>query len=225
VFAAKFDGIITASRDKRLPISAFDMKVNDVCKPCNEGWLEQKVETPAENAIIRLMNGLPLFINNANAKIYLCGSKTAAVRALIDPGHRAIPPEHYNAIRIDLVPPPGTLVWLANIQYCSDMLTRHLRVALKDDDQLALVTHVTTFLLGNLGLYVMGASNPAQSEEVFHESQRRLAMAGALKIWPNAVSTVGPAPRNVISLPLADQLSNYFPPNGVGLEGESWLLK
>ncbi len=206
------DGSIE-SRDFLIPSSPFDMTVNEVCKSCNEGWLVKKVEDPAEQALVHLMLGRPLLLGmlekNTAKAIALWSSKTAAVRALVDKGQRAIPPEHYEIILHTLEPPPGTSVWLANIECCSDTFTRHFRFFVQLDFNLAATAHFSTFLLGHLGIFVVGISEPSLAT-VFKETGAKLDAHNALRIWPEPQSAIWP--RSLISLQLAKELSTYVEP-------------
>ena len=175
------------------------MTVNDVCKACNEGWLDKEVEQPAETALMALMHGHPLEISSENARnLALWASKTAMVRGLMDRGQKVIPSSHYDYLMRNLAPSPGTYVWLAHIEYCSTVFTRHLRfgilpdndthriLVLPEDDQTGIsLAHMTTFLLGHLGLYVVGVSEMTATEAIFTpELQTAWNAHPLLQIWP-----------------------------------------
>lgn len=195
------------ARSLNIPKRHFDQTVNDVCKPCNEGWLVDDVEDPAERWIVGAMQGRRFASLTAEAAraLALWGAKTAAVRALVDPGHRAIPKEHYAHIMTRLEPPPNTSVWLAHVDSRGIPFTRHARYGLWRDTELV-NAHLTSILLGDMAIYVLGAG-----DDLYWSHQENTVAAfdhhDVRQLWP--VCHVGPWPANRLPFETARALTGF----------------
>jgi hypothetical protein len=171
-------------RKLRLPMGPFSQTVNDVCKQCNEGWLNKTVEQGAESALFPLILGEGLNLTlEQTAALALWAAKTAAVRALVDSQPRAIPPLHYEWLMQTHTPPPHTDVWLARSEFLSSTFTRHQRFFFEvRADETSM--HLTTFIIGHVAFFVLGCGTevgsallePVISEFDFHP---------ILRLWPN----------------------------------------
>lgn len=198
-------------RGLTIPRSPFDLTVNRVCKPCNEGWLESKVEVPAEDIISFLMNGLPFAINADSARaLATWAAKTAAVRSLMDPGKRMIPDEHFGFIMSELAPPPGTQVFLANTEFCGDTFTRHHRMVFNAGKADEAACHLTTIILGSMALYVLGVAGDENSQGL-QETAHRLEAHDTLRLWPRPVSARWP--NGLLPFALAKEMSGIVIPS------------
>lgn len=202
-----------ASRRIKTPQSPFDMVVNDVCKVCNEGWLNINVEMPAEEYLARAMQGLrmPLTSNTCRA-IALWAAKTAAVRALMDPLPRSIPPSHYLHMKDALEPPPNTFVWLASTEYCDKFFMRHTRLGTQDDYGRTLTTsHFTSIVYGFMAIYVVGASH-AEGLKVFEPTVSKIGERDIRLIWPIQQSSISPMwPSSRLPLSVTRELTAFVP--------------
>jgi hypothetical protein len=200
------------SRTRIVPQSAFDWLVNDVCKVCNEGWLNLDVEGQAEEFLAAAMQGLFININADNSrKMALWAAKTAAVRALMDPLPRAIPPEHYAYIKQNLEPPPNTFVWLAHIQYASDPSMRHTRLGTTADPGVAETkSHFTSIIYGHMALYIIGASNE-EGLWIYEETISAIEQRDTLQLWPVRHSANWPGSQ--IPLDIVRELTTFIPPS------------
>lgn len=211
----KMDTGEVSSRVLQIPGRGFDMTVNKVCKVCNESWLNSKVEIPAEPLLAAAMQGKPLSIDSSSAKtIALWAAKTAAVRALMDSGLRAIPDEHYLHIMTELEPPPGTFVWLGHGAWNGETMSRHVRA----ETELCTL-HVTTINYGHLCLFVVGISEPFLADVVLAPTIARLDSYETIRLWPGPRSASWPSralPHDVVQ-----QLSGFvIPPGAVPVPGE-----
>jgi hypothetical protein len=177
-------------RQRNLPQGPFDSVVNDICKKCNEGWLNNGVEVPAEKYIEPLSIGEPLLIDDA-ARLYisLWASKTAAVRGLMDPHPRGIPPEHYEWIMRELTPPPFTYVWMGKCLYNPNTQTRHSRFQVIDmHSGQRSPAHATTFAIGCLVLFVVGCGSDG-GQSFLAQKISALDSMQLLRLWPNGYSS------------------------------------
>jgi hypothetical protein len=193
----------------RSPNAAFNMVVRHVCKPCNEGWLVRSVERPVEQLLGAMLTGTPALISKSDSEaLGLWAAKTAAMRALMDPGMRFIPEDHYHHIRDRLQPPPGTFAWAASLPMVLSCVSRHVRLALPLRTVLA---HVTTFYYGHLAIFVVGVSEGDSSVEL-PETVARLDALPTLRLWPNALSSRWPLPPLAPAMlePLSRQAEGMF---------------
>lgn len=173
---------------RKIPSGPFDQKVNDVCKECNEGWLNKSVELPCEQYIEPAILGQS-FTTTGEARKYIAlwASKTAAVRGLMDPKPRGIPVEHFQWIKEKLTPPPNTYVWLGKSQFTPLTVTRHLRFFVFDHNtDTATPCHITMFTIGFMTLFILGCTTE-DGENSLHETIKRLDSEQIIRIWPNGV--------------------------------------
>jgi hypothetical protein len=172
-------------RQRRLPQGPFDSVVNDICKTCNEGWLNNCVEIPAEKYIEPLVIGAPLLIDGtAKSSISLWASKTAAVRGLMDPHPRGISQEHYEWIMRELSPPPFTYVWMGRCLYNPNTQVRHSRFQVTNmQTGRASPAHASTFSIGCLALFVVGCGSSA-GESYLAGNISLLDSMQLMRLWP-----------------------------------------
>ncbi|WP_394789093.1 hypothetical protein [Rhodoferax sp.] len=197
-------------RSLRIPQGPFTSVVNEVCKPCNEGWLNLELEIPVEPVLVSLIHGKALRLEVNDLRLLsLWAAKTASIRALMVPGPRSIPPEHYRQMMDLREPPEGTHVWMANSVRDWSAFTRHARIALPAGDGTCSI-HLSTIILGGLSFFVAGF-HPSWSAELFDEMFLRLD-SNALKIWPFPVSSDWPT--GELTFEQALNLSNMVPPRG-----------
>jgi len=201
------------SKNMQVPQSAFEWTVNDVCKTCNEGWLHDHVETPAEAVVASAMQGATQVLSlDVARRVALWATKTAVVRALMDPTPRAVPPEHYEHIRLKLEPPPNTLVWLANTEYCRDPFMRHTRHGLRlFGEELTTTSHFTSIVYGHMALYVIGASDHS-GLWIYEPTIANIESRDVLQVWPPHQSPAWPV--SSIPLTITKSLTEFVPVPG-----------
>jgi len=176
------------SRSLLIPESPYNWTVTDICKTCNEGWLHDDVEVPAEESLFSLIQGVEIEIPLATATaLALWAAKTAAVRGIMDPKPMAISPEHFSWIKDNLAPPPYTYVWLARSEYTPDSFTRHLKFGIASNDGLEL-GHMSTIVIGHLAFFVLGCGS-ADSAIECSDTIRYLDNHPVFRIWPNSNAT------------------------------------
>lgn len=195
-----------------IPQSAFDWLVNDVCKTCNEGWLNHNVEMPAEGILALAMQGRPMRAMEADTRsLALWASKTSAVRALMDPLPRAIPPAHYAHIKDRLEPAPNTLIWLAHTEFCSTPFMRHTRLGtVGAGGQRDTTSHFTSIVYGHMALFIVGASDQ-RGLWIYERTADAISALDTLQIWPTMETPVWPI--NTIPLATIRQLTSFLPPH------------
>lgn len=145
--------------DRILPHSPYDAVVGEVCKICNEGWLNEEVEKPVQTILPELAKGQFANLRNSHLNsLSLWAAKVASIRGLMDKGKRAIPREHYTWMYENREPPPNTFIWMAKCDSPLDTWTRHLRFELETNDS-HIKFHATTIVLGNLMFHIVGISD------------------------------------------------------------------
>ncbi len=220
VFNQRFVAIDGSLKDigRSIPNNPFTLTANDVCKPCNEGWLNTEVEVPAQDVLLSLMFGRQITLDKQAMKsVALWGAKTAVVRGLIDAGERVIPQHHYRYIKENLAPPPGTFVWAGFVDFDAKTFTRHLRFSLIEEGGTRThFCHVTTLVLGNLALFVLGNSRPEDSHTL-QRVVRKLDSEQLVRVWPESVTVNWP----LVPMPLAwaYSLSRDALPEDLDFEG------
>jgi hypothetical protein len=167
-------------------ISPYDQKVS-VCKTCNEGWMEGKVEAPVQEDLPRLASSKRLIVDEKCAKkLALWAAKTSCTRALMDKGERVIPVEHYRFLYKELKPPPYTMIWAIPCSVGST-LTRHYRFKSLFNNP-TLHVHITTLKFGSLALFVLGFSN-GMKDHVFanvDDHVHNQSGSAAVRLWPDS---------------------------------------
>ena len=169
------------------PHGIFDLQVNAVCAPCNNGWLNTEVERPAEGHLKQMMLGLPLEIDRAAClHISRWAAKTAAMRALLDRPPYPIPTEHFRWIMERLEPPPYTAVWLGRCSTTECCLGRQVRVGVGGKGSGS--GHITTTHLGAMALFVTGAADTVAAVNLEHHF-RKFSHFPLIQLWPFAGRT------------------------------------
>lgn len=164
----------------------YDQKVK-VCKTCNEGWMEQKVERPVQEDLPRLALSQRVIVDGTGAKqLALWAIKTSCTRALMDKGERAIPVEHYRLLYDELTPPPFTMVWAIPCAMEST-LTRHYRFNLQFIEP-PFRGHITTLKFGSLALFVVGFSARVRDHVFVNLDAHVQNQSGsaAIRLWPDS---------------------------------------
>ncbi len=204
-----FDGQVK-ERKLSIPKSPFDQTVNEVCKPCNEGWLNQEVEIPVEPLLVSLMYGQRSVVMQSDARLLaLWAAKTAAMRALTDPGRRAIPPEHYRHMRDYREPPPGTYVWMAHVHPDWTAFSRHARFTAEQDGVRG-NGHLTSLAFGHLSLFVAGFTGLDLDPPMLDEMVSNFDAHETLRLWPSPNASNWPG--GIMDWTLARRLTNPIVP-------------
>lgn len=175
-------------KQRRIPNGPFDQTVNDICKECNEGWLNLKVEIPSEQYLDPLVSGDPITTDvGLRQLVSLWAAKTAAVRGLLDPKPRGIPSEHYQWIMNELSPPPHTYVWLGKSEFNPFTMTRHLRFGGWTGENFSRC-HMSTFVIGYAALFILGCEDDF-GEEIVRSTVEALNSAQLVRLWPDGYTT------------------------------------
>jgi hypothetical protein len=109
------EGVETLDLGLRNP---FTTTLNEVCKPCNEGWMHE-LETSCEGILGHLIQGHARnlrFWRQTLSATWAC--KTAMVWECLAGEHRAIPMERLRELHRTQRPPPKHQVWFG--QYVGD---------------------------------------------------------------------------------------------------------
>jgi len=175
-------------RHRQLPRSPLQATINDVCKECNEGWLEAKVEVPVENELEALIKGIPLNLSPP-ALLQICtwASKTAMVRARLDRQPYPIPAEHHKYLMENLAPPPGTYVWLAATEYEPNTYIRQYKFQIYNSGDPIGVGHLTTIIIGHMGLFILG-SDGSSTNDVLQSAIKRIESYDLVRLHPSSFS-------------------------------------
>lgn len=178
-------------KQRKIPSGPFDHKVNDVCKECNEGWLNRSIEIPAEKYIEPAIVGAPILTSpEARHFIALWAAKTAAVRGLMDPLPRGVPEDHYRWIMENLTPPPHTYVWLAKCQFIPATITRHIRFYVIDHTSNTVTPcHMTMLVIGFMALYILGCTAENNTRLELRRTINKLDSEQIIRIWPQGVTS------------------------------------
>jgi hypothetical protein len=182
----------------------FDQTVNRVCKPCNEGWLND-LEKQVEDTLVSAIKGVKTELTHEmSMAVATWAAKTAAVRSLQDKEPQGIPNEHFRYIYEHRACPPNTAVWMAHIGYCRATSHRHVRrLSQLDGTNQTAAQHFTSLLIGHLGLYVSGSQAPLGLVHSLEQAQDEL-LQRAYMIWPEYIPIDWPIP--VIPLRRAKRL-------------------
>lgn len=187
---SSFDRV--TARQKRttkfLPQTNYNLTVNDVCKNCNEGWLNVKIELAVEKYLFALIVGTEIDLPKpASDLLALWAAKTAAVRGLMDSRPLAVPPEHFAWIKNNLTPPPFTYVWIGRCEFTPEGWTRHRRLAAEHNKNVDFV-HMTTLAIGHVVFYVLGCGGK-MGLEMCAETIANLDWHPIFQIWPASNAT------------------------------------
>ncbi len=172
--------------EKIIPIEPYEMTVREVCKTCNEGWLNLEIEIPVQKTLVSLAKLENIYIDiNETQKLAIWAAKTAAIRALIDSGERAIPKEHYYYIKEKKLPPPQTSIWISSCNEVLNTWTRHKRSLYECNGQ-EIRTHETTITIGCLVVHIFGMSHfdDKISFDFYDSLIESFFPNETIKIWP-----------------------------------------
>lgn len=179
---------------RKIPRSPLQATSNDVCKICNEGWLNIKVEQPIENELGALIQGSQLFIQPSIAlKVSTWASKTCMVRARLDKPPYPIPSVHHTHLMTHLSPPDGTLVWLGFCQFEPNTFVRQCKFMTAASDDAPKRGHLTTIVIGHMALFILGSEdkfNPIVQIAIDHidgHDLLRLHPHGNTSSWPRSM--------------------------------------
>lgn len=180
------------SRVRKIPKSPLQITVNDICKTCNEGWLNLKVEQPIENQLEALIKGLPITITDEiSLKISTWAAKTAMVRARQDLEPYPIPQSHHEHLMVNLTPPDGTYVWLGFTQYEPNTYIRQYKFNVSVEDSPLERGHLTTIVIGHMGLFVLGCEG-AICKEMAQPAIEYISSHDLLRLYPNGNTSIWP---------------------------------
>jgi hypothetical protein len=171
-------------KSKNIPQSPYELQVNDVCKTCNEGWME-RLEVEAEEFLFPLISGEIIELpKNATDILALWGAKTAAVRGLVDSKTIAVPSEHFSWIKENLTPPPFTFMWMGRAEFKPESLTRQLTFKLQYSGKLVYL-HLTTLVIGHVVFFILGCGDQVGVETCL-PTISYLNAQSIFRIWPTA---------------------------------------
>lgn len=181
-------------RTRQIPMSPFDVLVNDVCKRCNESWLND-IEQAVGDLIVELANVRTTRVPEAQAAaLATWAAKTALMMTSLDRSMGAnAPPSLFAALFADpTTPPAGCRVQIGLT--ASDLfplgrnqaalaLTRDARTGPLSEE---VKMHLVSFTLGTLFFQVSLASNRASDRDLIRAFRAgRKALPGRLHLlWP-----------------------------------------
>ncbi|WCD83685.1 hypothetical protein KPP03845_100004 [Streptomyces xanthophaeus] len=188
------------ARSREIPQSILDQKLNDVCRDCNAGWMND-LENRAEKKLVPLLRGEHTDVGKTDAEVLATwAAKTAMVRARVNGDPYTVPEAHRTHIMTTDTPPANLTVWAAACEPHPSARTRHYKVAIEmpgtpitetDEDGDSWVIgveskqslgHVTTIVINHLALFIA----EADSEELHTSLVTQIDPTGtATKLWPN----------------------------------------
>lgn len=175
---------------RRVPNSPFERVVNDVCKTCNEGWLEGRIEKPVGELLVHLALGCRAAIDRRSAILLaIWAAKTALVIALLERGKRVIPSAHYELMRSTLMVPPDTSIWLGTSSTDEFVVDRHLRFG-----NGRLMGHQTTIAMRRTTFLISGFSENVQDADQVRSELIALEGTALARLWPNPQAFAWPLP-------------------------------
>jgi hypothetical protein len=87
-------------------------KVRVVCKPCNEGWLSNDIESVAKPVLIPLIRGRAGIVNHATQRIVSTwAAKIAMTAEHVNPDKSVIHQAERTWLKVNLLPPHGWHIW------------------------------------------------------------------------------------------------------------------
>ncbi|MDM5180604.1 hypothetical protein PO883_25820 [Massilia sp. DJPM01] len=179
--------------NRKIPQSPFDQTINDVCKICNEGWLNVQVEQPVEKYLDCMVLGKDVKVDvEACALLSRWSAKTAAVRGLVDPPPYATTAEEFRWLMEELKPIPNTHIWLGRSEARTKTYVRHLKLKhvcsyVYMPRMPTTYGHLTTIAIGNMVVFVLACS----STKMFNELQmtvNEFKKAPLKKIYPEGLN-------------------------------------
>jgi hypothetical protein len=172
---------------KFIPQSPYELQVNDVCKTCNEGWMET-LEVEAEEFLFPSFLGEKIQLPKNVTDIFaLWAAKTAAVRGLVDSTTIAVPSEHFSWIKENLTPPPFTFIWLGNSESKPSSLTRQLTFMLQHSGKV-IHLHLTTIVIGDVAFFILGCGDKLGVDFCF-PTISFFNTQSLFQIWPTTNAT------------------------------------
>ncbi|QNJ90983.1 hypothetical protein HZU40_22485 [Mycolicibacterium fluoranthenivorans] len=165
---------------------AYGVTVPDVCGDCNKKLLNEKVENPIADVLLRMARGHPVDLSSEEVlQLATWAAKTAMTRELMIKGRSAIPDLHYRILHDYVVPPPNTMIYFGAAEDTPESWNRHRTFRRSDGSGRG---HFTTIVVGRLWIVVAGFS----TREMFAYDWTRVDaictsfyLEGALaQIWP-----------------------------------------
>lgn len=191
-------------------VHLLDVKVNRVCKPCNEGWLDVEVDRKVESLLERLIVGAASSIDTIvlgagdQFRLALWATKTAATRYLLD---LPLPVDgdklRYAWMFEQRSPPPNTRVWLVHREPDPNISGRHLYFRFAGG---AGYIHEVCFNLKGIQVHVLDESAVGRmtlSEVSLHMQ----AWSAVQQIWPLSGHDIIWPPLHRVSAGLAEVIS------------------
>lgn len=208
-------------RNRKIPRSPLQATSNDVCKNCNEGWLNNKVEIPVEQELGNLIQGRGQYIDQKTGqKISTWAAKTSMVRARMDTEPYPIPQAHHAHLMNTLTPPIGTYVWLGFAEYDPNTFIRQFKFSASYDENPRQRGHLTTLIIGHMAIYVLGCEGKSV-EEIIEPAIKYIDSHDLLRLYPNGITSSWPRsmpmPIDQAKL-LSSAMASY-----IGLIGEGGL--
>ena len=181
-------------RTRQIPVSPFDVPINDVCKRCNESWLNA-IEESVGDLTVELANLRTAIIPRDRASALAVWTvKTALMMTSLDRSLGAnAPPSLFAALFADPTTPPkgcrvqigwtDTSVFPLGRNQAALALTREARTGPLSEE---VKMHLVSFTLGALFFQVSLASNRASDRDLIRAFKAgRKALPGRLHLlWP-----------------------------------------
>ncbi|MFF0496437.1 hypothetical protein ACFYU5_08545 [Nocardia aobensis] len=140
--------------------SMYDWRIKSVCKPCNEGWMDQ-LDRAVEATVLDLAEGLTTQITAEQVEsITAWAAKTVAVLASGERGEFLISRAELDFIYQNHTAPTTWQVWVARAALPEDrqVITRHTRGILHDDVLGNEPVHATAIAQKQLAVFVRGTA-------------------------------------------------------------------
>ena len=171
---------------RTVPVSPWQVTVREVCEPCNNVVLNSDIEKPVEDTLLALMRGTALVLLPVGCRhVATWAAKTAVVRAAMDAGKRVIPQAAARHIVEHLEPPPFTVVLGGHCAAPPNTWTRHMRMFFTFDDAPPEECHVTTLILGELFLQVLGAGGSRSLARLTEAAAPSVRLGHLVQLWPD----------------------------------------
>ncbi len=203
-------GTVETTRVSHRPISPWELTVKDVCTTCNNGWMADRVEVPIENEMRKLMFGEPAWITAGKAVgIATWAAKTSIVRAAVDGPDRVVRPWQAKHVRDKLTPPPGTQVWIGQMEHTNELGSALFPADVSDDNSVPCGRiQLTSFMMGDLFLHATMAQTAAGARMQAMRKWPRWIDRQLLQIWPEPQAFAWPR-SSIMTFDLAMNVANW----------------
>ncbi|WP_329405457.1 hypothetical protein OG563_26715 [Nocardia vinacea] len=150
----------------QLQNSMYDWQVKTVCNPCNNGWMNE-IDQAVESILFDLAEGRTVQITAEQAeRLIAWAAKTVAVYASGEPGESIIARKDLDWIYRSRTAPRAWQVWVSRANLAADrqVIARHLRVVIQDEQLGDEAVHATVIAQKSLAIFVRGTAGMETNE-------------------------------------------------------------